>query len=107
MTTEAAEIKHKTVRRRKAPLKVEEVYNFYHKMPKEQAVAKVIELLLDHCPDPFDVAFEDGGISIWVERENLDSPTGIREVIGSSIGGWYFVIYKVGDGYIKQFRNKS
>ena len=86
-----------------------EEYNFYHKMPKEQAVTTVIEKLLDFYDNAFYVTFEDGGISIYAECDDptSTSTTGIRERIGSGIGGWYFVIFKVGEGYVKQFKNKD
>jgi len=79
-----------------------EQYDFYHKMPKDQAVSSVIEKMLDFYDNAFDVAFEDGGISIYAECDdpNDGKSTGIREKIGTGIGGWYFVIVKVGDGYV-------
>lgn len=86
-----------------------EEYNFYHKMPKDQAVSTVIDKMLDFYDNAFYVTFEDGGISIYAECDDPTDgkTTGIRERIGSGIGGWYFVIFKVGDGYVKQFKKKD
>lgn len=86
-----------------------EDYNFYHKMPKETAVSTVIEKMLDFYENAFYVTFEDGVISIYAECDDpaANKTTGIRERIGSGIGGWYFVIFRVGEGYVKQFKEKG
>ena len=86
-----------------------EDYNFYHKMPKETAVSTVIEKMLDFYENAFYVTFEDGGISIYAECDDpaANKTTGIRERIGSGIGGWYFFIFRVGEGYVKQFKEKG